>query len=293
MARYEITFESVNSANYAKPVTALVIEPDHPTPATGAMLFTHGWGGNRFQHEDKMRAAADAFDLACLSVEYRQSGYDFNPVTGRGSSMPYDASFYQVFDVLNGLRTLLRLHPNLNRRRLFHYGGSQGGHIALLSALYVPRTFAFVYASSPVTHLDSEIRLWAGRAFTPDELSIRDVLAHAAEIQTPVYVEYGTADLTVSCDRHSRALERRLIECGRPGVFKVYPGGGHDLMPAISKLDAFQENVPPLMRTLTRDDTDDWLAGRTISIATSGNRLIIDWTQPTRSPDLFHWEKPE
>jgi hypothetical protein len=41
------------------------------------MLFTHGWGGNRFQHEDKMQGAVDAFDLVCVSVEFRQSGYAF------------------------------------------------------------------------------------------------------------------------------------------------------------------------------------------------------------------------
>ena len=292
MKRYEFTFESANSVNYTKPITVLVLEPDRITPETGVMLFTHGWGGNRFQHEDKMRASADAFNLVCLSVEFRQSGYDFNPVTGRGADMPYDASFYQVFDVLNGLRYMLDLRPTLNRRRLFHYGGSQGGHIALLSTLYAPHTFAFIYASCPATYLDSEIRLWPGRSFNVDERSIRDVPAHTDAIQTPIYIEYGTADLTVNCDRHSRALEQQLIASGRPGVFKAYAGGGHDLMPTISKLNAFLENVPPLMQSATRDEPDDFLVGATVTIETPGNRLIIDWSRPTGSHDLFRWETP-
>ena len=291
MKRYEFTFESVNSDNYTKPITVLIIEPDTLTADTGAMLFTHGWGGNRFQHEDKMLYAADPFNLVCVSVEYRQSGYDFNPVTGRGSYCPYDASFYQVFDVLNGLRTLLDLRPQLNRNRLFHYGGSQGGHIALLSSLYVPHTFAFIYASCPLTHLDSEIRLWPGRSFTPDELSIRSVPEHAAAIQTPIYVEYGTADLTVNCDRHSRAFEKQLNDLGKKNAFKVYPGGGHSLVPTTNKLDAFKENVPQLMQTMTRDEPDEFLCQAIITIPTPANKLIINWSQPTGSANLFHWEK--
>lgn len=292
MKRYEFSFESVNSENYTKPITVLVVEPETLTPETGAMLFTHGWGGSRFQHEDKMLYAAEPYNLVCISVEYRQSGFDFNPVTGLGSYLPYDASFYQVFDVLNGLRTLLDLRPNLNRKRLFHYGGSQGGHIALLTALYVPRTFAFIYASCPLTHLDTEIRLWPGRSFTADELSIRSFPDHAQEIQTPIHVEYGTADLTVNCDRHSRALEKQLHHLGKKNTFKAYPNGGHDLMPTTNKLEAFKENVPALMRTCTRDEPDDFLRKAAVTISTPNNKLIIDWSEPTGSVNLFHWDKP-
>ena len=292
MKRFEFTFESVNSDNYTKPITVLVIEPDNITPSTGVMLFTHGWGGNRFQHEDKMLHAADAFDLVCISVEYRQSGYDFNPVTGLGAYRPYDASFYQVFDVLNALRSVLHVRPDLNRNRLFHYGGSQGGHIALLTSLYAPKTFAFIYASSPLTHLDEDIRLWTGRSFTPDELSIRSVPDHANQIDTPVHVEYGDADLTVNCDRHSRSLQKQLEELGKPNSFILYPGGGHDLMPTTNKLDAFKENVSELMRTRTRENPDDFLDQSVVSIPTPNNKLIIDWSQPTTSLQLFKWKNP-
>ena len=155
----------MNSENYVKPIAVAVIEPDNVDTETGMMLFSHGWGGNRFQHQDKMEYTADRFNLICLSAEYRQSGYDFNPVTGKGSYVPYDASFHQVFDTLNALRHMLDLRPKTNRRRLFHYGGSQGGHIALLSAIYAPQTFAFIYASCPVTHLGREQQEWAGRTF--------------------------------------------------------------------------------------------------------------------------------
>ncbi|MCK4981788.1 MAG: acetylxylan esterase, partial [Victivallaceae bacterium] len=160
MKKYEIVFQSVNSETYSKPLTALVLEPDLVNNETGAMLFTHGWGGNRFQHLDKMEYALDKYNLICVSVEYRQSGFDFDPVKGQGSYRPYDGSFYQVFDVLNGFRTVLELNNNINRKRLYHYGGSQGGHISLLSSIFAPDTFVFTYASSPIVHLTSECQKW-------------------------------------------------------------------------------------------------------------------------------------
>ncbi|MDD3928019.1 MAG: hypothetical protein PHT33_15355 [bacterium] len=119
MKRYEISFASVNSESYPKTITVLTVEPDCLNSDTGVMLFTHGWGGNRFQHLDKMEYTADKFNLVCISAEYRQSGYDFDAISGLGSYRPYDASFYQVFDVLNSLRELLLLKPGINRKRIF------------------------------------------------------------------------------------------------------------------------------------------------------------------------------
>ena len=49
MRRYELTFDSANCEHYTKPITALVLEPDHIREHTGAMLFTHGAAGNRLQ----------------------------------------------------------------------------------------------------------------------------------------------------------------------------------------------------------------------------------------------------
>ncbi len=131
MKRYEIAYRTTNGVKETRPITALMIEPDTIGPDTGVLLVTHGWGPNRFQHEDKMRVAAEEYNLVCLAVEYRQSGYACDPVGGYGWDCPYDASFYQVLDVLNGLRFLLETRLQLDRSRLIHYGGSQGGHIAL------------------------------------------------------------------------------------------------------------------------------------------------------------------
>ena len=289
MKKYEISFPSTNSATYPKMITVLIIAPDKINSETGAMLFTHGWGGSRFQHQDKMEYTVELFNLACISVEYRQSGYDFDPVKGLGAYLPYDASFYQVADVLNGLREVLTLHPAIDRSRLFHYGGSQGGHIALLSSIFAPDTFAFVYSSCALVKLTEDIQSWAGRTFADFELSVRNVTEHAAMIQCPLFMEHGTADVAVPhC--HAEELEKRLRELGKTLKIKYYEGGDHGLEPTISKLEAFKAMAPEPMQQLKNSRPDNFMSGNKIKIDCGSKILVIDWSLESQSPELLKWE---
>lgn len=290
MQKYELTFESLNTESYAKPITVLVMQPDKMDENTGAMVFTHGWGGNRFQHVDKMQWTVDRFNLVCLSVEYRQSGYDFNPVTGLGAYRPYDASFLQTFDVLNALRTVLEKYPSLNRRRIFHYGGSQGGHICLLSSIFAPDTFAFVYASCPLVQVTDKKADWAGREFAPYELSVRNVLEHSHLIKCPVFLEYGDADETVSCEEHSRRLIKELRCRKHPLRIKIYKGGGHSLEPTITKIEAYKRMAPKPIKTLRSDRPDDFVAGSIIKISCGEKTLEIDWSRRPADVNMAVWK---
>ncbi len=289
MKQFEIVFNSVNSETYPKPISVLIIRPDCINDNTGVMLFTHGWGGNRFQHRDKMEYTADEFNIVCVSVEYRMSGYDFNPVTGLGAYLPYDASFYQVFDVLNGLRFVLGMFPQINRKRIFHYGGSQGGCIALLSAIYVPNTFAFVYASSAISYFDDVHIGWSGREFADYELSIRSPVEHTDMIKCPIFLEHGTNDKTVP-HNHTEKLVAKLKEQNKDVVVRYYEGGGHSLEPTITKLEAFKVMAPGPMRTLMNETEDDFSAGRVIEIPCGAKSLVIDWSKAADDIDLFVWK---
>lgn len=289
MRKHEIIFDSLNTDSYTKPIRALVITPDNLTPNTGAMLFTHGWGGNRFQHQDKMEATADKYDLVCVSTEYRQSGYEHNPVTGLGATRPYDASLYQTLDTLNALRTVLDTTPGLNRNRLFHYGGSQGGHIALLSTIFAPATFAFVYASCPVTHLEPKMQEWAGRLWAEPELAVRNTLAMADRISCPVYLEYGTADETVPHETHGQVLSEKLRDNGKLARLEVYEGGTHSLEPTITKLEAYERMAPEPLTRLTRSNEDDFLTQSQIEIPAADRTLFIDWSKEPSDPNLLTW----
>jgi len=290
MRRYEFTYQSLNSEAYSKPIRVLVMAPDRVGDNTGAMLFSHGWGGNRFQYERAMLYTVERFDLVCVSVEYRQSGFDFDAATGRGALRPYDASHYQVVDVLNGLRAALAREPGVNRHRLFTYGGSQGGHITLLNTIFAPHTFAFTYAACPVTHLDERFQGTAGRAFAPHELAARSILVMANRIRCPVYLEHGTADESVPHTTHMVPLVERLEATGVLAKITYYEGGGHMLAPVTTRYDTFLETAPEPMRTLTNEAEDDFSAQRRIEIPCGEKTLVIDWARPTDDADLLHWE---
>lgn len=289
MQRYEIQYNSVNVEGHPKPITALVIEPDRVTKDTGVMLFTHGWGCNRYYDVDKIEFSCERFNLVCVSVEYRDCGYEFNPATGSGYCRPYDTSFYQVFDVLNGLRTVLGIHRSVDRRRIFHYARSQGGHIALVGSMFAPHTFAFMHLSSPITHLDANILTWPGREFTPTELSVRNMLEHADRIRCPLFLDHGTNDTDVPHHLHTVELVKRLKALGRKPVVRYYPGGRHDLTPATTMFKAFKAMAAKPMKTARNRETDDFAAGRVIEIPCAGKTLRIDWSQPADSVRLFSW----
>ena len=290
MRKYEFVFDSVNTEIYPKPITVFSLIPDKINSNSGIMLFTHGWGGNRYQHRDKMEYVCEKFNLICLSTEYRQSGFDFNSVSGSGASAPYDASFYQVFDVLNTLRASLSIYPMVNRNRIYHYGGSQGGHIALLSGIFAPDTFAFIYASSPMTHIDSKKYAITGREFSSWEMKIRNVTANADKLKCPIFLEHGTGDDNVPCETHTKALESQLRKHGKTVTARYYENGGHDLQPAISKLDAFKTMISENILNLSREYPDDFILGSKTIVPCGEKALHIDWSKPVSDTTLFRWE---
>ncbi len=291
MKKFELSFPSVNTELYSKPVTLAVRVPEKIDSRTGAMMFCHGWGGNRFQHADKMELACDRFNLVCFAPEYRMSGYDFDPVRGLGWDIPYDLSFMQVFDCLNGMRKILELFPGTDRRRLFAYGGSQGGQIALLSSIFAPETFALVYSSSAMTYVPPEKEAIAGRVFLPFELSVRNVTEHAESIRAELFIEHGTADENVGFNDNALAFVKKLDSIGKKYTFRAYDGGHHSLEPAITKLAAFEAMIPHALETVENPRTDDFLAGRTVTIDCGSKLLAVDWKQPADSVGLFTWKE--
>ena len=289
MKSFEICIDSVNNEYYAKKITSLVMTPDCVSENTSFLLFSHGWGGNRFQHRDKMEQICESYNRIAVCVEYRQSGYDFDSTTGAGSYLPYDASFLQVFDVLNSLRQVYELYPQCDRSRTVHYGGSQGGSLALLSAIFAPRTFAAIYASSPVVRLTEEIQTWAGRTFDPYELNVRDVLCHAEMIRCPVWLEHGTNDTTVPHFQHTMLLEKRLQELGKKHNVVYYEGGDHSLQPTITKINAFNRLIGDVLAADALSEADDFTAKRTVTVPCGDRTLQIDWGKDAASMELFRW----
>lgn len=74
MREFETIFESSNSINYPKRITAYVTVPDRADAETGLMHFAHGWGGNRYGYRAMQQEFGDRFDLVCACTEFRQIG---------------------------------------------------------------------------------------------------------------------------------------------------------------------------------------------------------------------------
>ncbi|MBO7621563.1 MAG: alpha/beta fold hydrolase [Victivallales bacterium] len=293
MQKFELSFDSIGcNETYTKEITILVVAPDKFDDKTGAMLFCHGWGGNRFQHQEFMKAVADKFNLLCLSPEYRMSGFDYAPRNGYGWFKPYDLSFYQTFDALLALRFILQLHTNLNHKRIFVYGGSQGGHIALLSAIYAPNTFAAVYSSSAMACVPNQPNLAeaTGRFFTDAECKVRSVPYLIDRLNTPLFMEHGTGDETVDHALNTAVVEALMKERGKPCEVVYYEGARHDLSPVITKLDAFMRMAPKFLSTYENQRMDDFTAASQITIPCGDKTLSIDWARDSHDPKLLSWQ---
>ena len=295
MKKYDFTFTSQGAAPYPKPIRALVVSPDAPDASTGAMLFCHGWGCNRFQHQDKMEVAAEQYNLVCVAPEYRMSGYDYDPLGGAGFFQPYDLSFRQTFDALQSLRMVLETNPALDRTRIFAYGASQGGHIVMLGSIFAPGLFASVMAGSSTCHVpeeDEHLFNLAGRTFAPWELALRDVIGQAERLPERLFLEHGTADPTVPHLLHTVRLEKRLRELGRDPYVRYYEGGGHSLAPTTTRLDTFREMAALTLATDRLAAPDPFSAGTKVELDYGERRLLIDWSRPVGDNDLYQIVKP-
>lgn len=288
MNEHEICFQSANTVDYSKRIAVYVVEPDEINSQTGIMHFAHGWGGNRYGYREMQKEFANHYNLICIATEYRQSGYDFDAITGNGAAVPYDTSHFQVMDCLNALRKTLALYPTANKQRLISFGASQGGHVAMLMSIFCPRTFAFVVSGSGISHVDQKIQGWAGRDFSADELAIRDVVRMADRIQCPVALIHGTADTTVP-DSHTRLLEKALKENGKTVRIKYVASGGHSLDPVTTRKAVTKELANDWLKSLVSQQTNDFDSRSKIEIPCVTRKLVIDWSRAMPDSALITW----
>ena len=289
LKEHEIIFNSFNSIHYPKRITVYIVAPEITDKNTGIMHFAHGWGGNRFQYQEMQREFANRYNLFCIAAEYRQSGFDFDATTGIGTDVPYDASNVQVVDCLNAVRKTLEVYPSLNKRRIISFGGSQGGHIAVLMSIFSPNTFALVVSASGISHITPELAGWAGRDFSEDELEIRNVVKMASLIPCPVVLMHGTADTELP-EGHTRNLEDGLHAAGKEVRVKYYEGGGHSLAPVSDRKSATVELADYLLKNVRNEKSLDFDEQRKIIIPCAKKNFVIDWSKPAEDPGLISWQ---
>lgn len=223
--------------------------------ATGFMLLIHGWGndGSTAYAGDSERFA-DEFDLVVTRVEYRHSGREArHPTPETPYDLPYDFSKLQTIDCLRAAYATLARYPQIDRSRLYLWGGSQGGHLGAQCLIFAPHLWALAVLTCgvyiPMTHTQtqelgfgmdlraspdcgfSDLAQGGGGAFTEAEEDIRNPLRNAALMpeDVPIVLIHGTHDDVVDI-KHSVFLYARLLGLRRDVQFYAIEGGDHCLV---------------------------------------------------------------
>ena len=252
-------------------IDAYVTEPSAGVRATtGFMLLIHGWGndGSTAYAGDSMQFA-DEFDLVVTRVEFRQCGREArNPAPDTTYDVPYDFSKLQAIDCLRAAYATLARYPQIDRSRLYLWGGSQGGHLCaqclifaphlwalgvLTCGVYIPMTYEQKVAQGFSMDVSTtpnggfiESACGPGPAFSPAEEDIRNPYRNAALMPegVPIILLHGTHDDIVDI-KHSVFLYARLLGLKRPVQFYAIEHGDHGLVWA-----TFQDEDSRLKATL-------------------------------------------
>ncbi|MGI5819749.1 MAG: alpha/beta hydrolase fold domain-containing protein [Armatimonadota bacterium] len=208
-----------------------------------AVVFIHGGGWRNGDKAGGFRAVrGDRFiaqGVAVISIGYRLSGV-----------APYPAA---VDDCLAAVRWIrenaegLKVDPD----RMAVWGGSAGGHLALMMGFREPgpedagadgapppNFFRCVVALNPPTDLTADDEMHRERALlafmaatreeAPERYAEASPLTHLSADDPPVFIMHGTADRTVPYNQ-ALVLQERMEEVGVPVTLVTFEGAGHGL----------------------------------------------------------------
>jgi dipeptidyl aminopeptidase/acylaminoacyl peptidase len=271
---YDIAYPSQDD----KAITGRVCEPLEMNAETGLLLVVHGWGNNRFQYVQDMNDYAQRYNVVCVSPDYRGCGFDYDPIGGIGTTLPYDFSHMQLVDSLNAIPAVLEKFPRLNQERILGWGGSQGGHIILLAAAFAPSTFAFVVDMCGLTHATEErLKKSQREDMAQADRDIRNVHRWVDRMRCKVMIIHGMADPLVDCQM-AMQLERDLQSSGVPVEAHFIPGGNHSLEPVSSR---YQETIRWASQDYVmarKEGAHDFALRGQQTMPCSGRAFVLDYT---------------
>ncbi|MBN2490188.1 MAG: prolyl oligopeptidase family serine peptidase [Planctomycetes bacterium] len=208
---------------------------------TGLLVVLHGIGTNFHRYDTECETWVNEYNVITVQVNYRGTGV---PPPG------YDFGKYQAIDTLRVVKHVVDTYA-VNKQRIFLWGASGGGNVALHAAKMAPGTFALVAALAPITRPTTEedrmlrgygtdpaggwetAMLGAGGRYTEEEWDIRDAQRLAPYLKrVPVYLLHGDADPVVDW-QHSCDLHFALLAAGAAVAFITIQGGDHDFKGAL------------------------------------------------------------
>lgn len=208
-----------------------------------AVVNIHGGGWRGGDKGGAMRAVRGDLlipaGVAIFSIGYRLSG-----------TAPYPAA---VDDCLTAIRWI-REHAaefNVDPDALAVWGGSAGGHLALMIGFLEPgpndidaqgkqleNLVRCVVAKNPPTDFTAADEMHRERALVtfmgapredaPERYAEASPLTHLSADDPPVFALHGTADRTVPYNQ-SLLLQQRMQELGIPMTLVTFDGAGHGL----------------------------------------------------------------
>jgi len=259
-----------------KRIDILVISPETLDDDTGLMLVLHGWGNNRYQYRDMMEDFSRRYNVVCISPEFRDSGFDASP-TGTGVKQPYDFSHLQVVDALSSLQAMRLRNQKLNDKRTFIWGGSQGGHTAVLATEFAPHTFALTIDACGIAYPTPEFWERAGWHGERAEFEIRDTRRFVDKVQNKVILFHGIKDEVVNV-QESYDLEKALRNTGKEVEAHYYPNGDHFLRPDSSRMEATIEHASGDLLTRRIESENDFSRGDQTLMLCTGRKYVIDFS---------------
>jgi dienelactone hydrolase len=274
----ERTIEQSTLSQGGKEIPVLTIRPESITGNTGLMLVLHGWGGNRHQYREMMLDFSERYNVICMAPEYRDSGWDASK-EGTGMRQPYDFSHLQVMDALAAFRAVSLEYPGGNARRAFVWGGSQGGHIAMLATAFAPHTFAVTVDACGIVYPDPAKERWKKAGLSKEDQSeweIRDARLFVDRIRNKVFLFHGDADEAVDIEQ-SYKLKDALERAGKEVEAHYTPGGDHFLKPVTTRTEQTIRYASENLGTRSIMGENDFERGSVFTFPCTGRTAQVDF----------------
>ena len=200
----------------------------------------HTWSFDRFNQQENLLPFCRERGWALLLPEFRGPNLNKNPraVQACGSTLARQ----DVIDAVNHLLDTCRIDSG----NIFLFGGSGGGHMALMMAAYAPQLWRAVSSWCPITDLTAWHEENKGYAphieaccgGTPDtavqEYRERSPAGHLASLmQANLSIHHGRFDNSVPYT-HTLNLAMKLEAMRHPNLFFEIFDGGHELKPDIA-----------------------------------------------------------
>lgn len=275
--------QSVTPGDYMNPLFIDNVDVNIHTPSTvnastGLLVVCHGLGGDYDDYDSVAQIWADTHNVYTVQMNFRHSGRPNNADFGK----------LQAIDVLRTTKYMFDTFP-VNRQRVFLWGASAGGFVALNTAKMAPRTFAFVAALSPITRPSTtadvqnngyeadppqgwEGQILSGKTYTTAEYDIRDAQYSAAHLKpTTVFLFHGDDDGVVDI-QHSIDMHAALLAASVPVTFTTIAGGDHNFVGAANDENSrhlvTQKYLSNAFATMTRSGPSNFDEQAKVTFAT-------------------------